>query len=159
MINGNQGTILWHVDDLKISHVEPKAVTGVIQQLEEAFKDEAPLMVTRRNVQDYLGMTLGFSLPGKTKIIMVDYIDTMLKDMPSEFDGEAATPATNHLFEVSADPAMIDEDKATMCHHNVATKLLFPCKRARPDAQTAVAFLCTRVKGLDTDNYKKLSEQ
>jgi hypothetical protein len=40
-------------------------------------------------------------------------------------------------------------------HHNVA-KLLFLCKRARPDIQTAIAFLCTRVKGPDMDDYKKL---
>ena len=34
---------------------------------------------------------------------------------------------------------------ADMFHHNVA-KLLFLCKRAQPDIQTSVAFLCTRVK-------------
>lgn len=43
-----------------------------------------------------------------------------------------------------------------MFHHNTA-KLLFLCKRARPDVQTAVAFLSTRVKGPDRDDYKKLS--
>jgi hypothetical protein len=34
---------------------------------------------------------------------------------------------------------------------------LFLCKRARPDIQTAVAFLTTRVKRPDTDDYKKLT--
>ena len=43
-----------------------------------------------------------------------------------------------------------------MFHHNVA-KLLFLCKRARPDLQTEVAFLCTRVKAPDKDDYKKLT--
>jgi hypothetical protein len=42
-----------------------------------------------------------------------------------------------------------------MFHHNVA-KLPFLCKRARPDIQTAVSFLCTRVKSPDVDDYKKL---
>jgi hypothetical protein len=80
----------------------------------------------------------------------------MLADMPPEWSGEAATAAANHLFEVNTkDPTMLDDDKATMFHHNVA-KLLFLCKRARPDIQTAVAFLCTRVKGPDSDDYKKL---
>jgi hypothetical protein len=38
-------------------------------------------------------------------------------------------------------------------------KLLFLSRRARPDIQTAVAFLCTRVKSVppDTDDYKKLA--
>ena len=31
------------------------------------------------------------------------------------------------------------------------------CKRARPDIQTAVAFLCTRVKCPDVDDYRKLT--
>eukprot|EP00978_Attheya_sp_CCMP212_P041395 scaffold236983_cov49-Attheya_sp.AAC.1 len=51
---------------------------------------------------------------------------------------------------------MLDEDNATLFHHNMA-KLLFLCKRARPDTQTAVSFLCTRVKGPDQDDYKKLT--
>ena len=41
-------------------------------------------------------------------------------------------------------------------HHNVA-KLLFLCKQARPDMQTVVAFLSTRVQWLDHDDYKKLA--
>jgi nicotinamide mononucleotide (NMN) deamidase PncC len=52
---------------------------------------------------------------------------------------------------------MLDNDTATMFHHNVA-KLLFMCKRARPDIQTAIAFLCTRVKGPDNKDYKKLGQ-
>ena len=36
-------------------------------------------------------------------------------------------------------------------------KLLFLCKRARPDIQTAVSFLCKRVKAPDNDDYKKLT--
>jgi hypothetical protein len=156
MVNGKQCTILWHVDDLKISHIEYDVVTGVIQPLYGAFGKEVPLTVTRGKVHEYLGMTLDFSSPGKAKIYMIDYIENMLKDIPSEFDGESATTAANHLFEVNEkDPHMFDEEKATMFHHNVA-KLLLLCKRARPDIQTAVALLCTRVKGPDVDDYKKL---
>ena len=41
--------------------------------------------------------------------------------------------------------------------HTMVAKLLFLSKRARPDLQTAIAFLCTRVKEPDIDDYKKLS--
>jgi len=34
-INGKQCTILWHVDDLKISHVDPQVVTDLIDKLED----------------------------------------------------------------------------------------------------------------------------
>ena len=37
-------------------------------------------------------------------------------------------------------------------------KLLYLCKRTRQDIQTAVAFLCTRVRDPDTDDYKKLTK-
>ena len=35
--------------------------------------------------------------------------------------------------------------------------MLYLCKRARPDMQTAIAFLCTRVKQPDVDDWKKLA--
>jgi hypothetical protein len=156
MMIGKQCTILWHVDDLKISHVDPNAVTEVIQLLEEEFGKEAPLTKMRGKVHDYLGMTLDYSSPGQAKILMIHYIENMLEEMPSDMDGEAPTPASNHLFQVNEkDPVMLDDDTATMFHHNVA-KLLFLCKRSRPDIQTAITFLCTRVKGPHKDDYKKL---
>jgi hypothetical protein len=64
-INGLQCTILWHVDDLKISHVDPEVVTEVIDLLEQEFGKEAPLTKTRGHVHDYLGMTIDFSCAGK----------------------------------------------------------------------------------------------
>jgi hypothetical protein len=89
------------MDDLEISHDDSNTVTEVIQQLKEAFGKEAPLMVTSGKVHDYLGMTLDFSSPGQAKIFMIDYIKNVLADMPSKMDGEAATVAANHLFEVN----------------------------------------------------------
>ena len=157
IIEGKQCTILWHVDDLKISHVDPEVVTNVIKQLENEFAKNAPLTITRGKTHDYLGMTLDYGIDGRVQIKMFDYIENMLKGLPTDMDGESATPAANHLFEVNEkDPVMLDKEQADMFHHNVA-KLLFLCKRARPDIQTAVAFLCTRVKGPDSDDYKKLT--
>ena len=49
----------------------------------------------------------------------------------------------------------LNRQDAEMFHSTVA-KLLFAAKRARPDIQTAIAFLCTRVKSPDEDDQKKL---
>ncbi len=46
-INGTQCTILWPIDDLKISHVDPKVVDHIIEQLNERYGKEAPMTVTR----------------------------------------------------------------------------------------------------------------
>jgi hypothetical protein len=155
MINGKQCTILWHVDDLKISHVDEDVVTDVISKLSAEFGKEAPLTINRGKIHMYLGMTLDFTEPGVARITMQQYIENILKEMPEEMAGVAPTPATNGLFEVNPDGEKLDGEKNEFFHHVVA-QLLFLCKRARPDIQTAVAFLCTRVKSPDTEDYQKL---
>ena len=37
MIGGKQMTIYWHVDDLKISHVNPKAVDKIVNWLDGLY--------------------------------------------------------------------------------------------------------------------------
>jgi hypothetical protein len=103
-------------------------------------------------------MTLNFSLVGKVKITMVDYIQNMLDELSSNMDSKATTPATNHLFDINeaTTDMLLDRETAKLYHQNVA-KLLFLCKWTHPDIQTAVSFLCTRVKNPDTDDYKKLA--
>jgi hypothetical protein len=155
-INGSQCTVLWHVDDLKISHVDPKVVEDLITKMNGRYGVEAPLVVNRGKVHDYLGMTLDYSVEGKVKVLMKKYIEEMLEELPDDMDGETATPAANHLFTVSEQPILLKEETAQMFHTNTA-KLLFLCKRARPDIQTAVAFLTTRVREPDQDDYKKLT--
>ena len=54
-INGSQCTIIWHVDDLKISHKDPKVVDSVLAWLEKLFRK----ITTRRGKKyTYLGMDL-----------------------------------------------------------------------------------------------------
>jgi hypothetical protein len=154
-INGSQCTILWHVDDLKISHVDAEIVTIIIDMLEKEFGKEAPLTKTRGKIHEYLGMTIDFTESRKVRFSMIDYIKNMLDALPEDMNGEAPTPAPLHLFDVNIDAEKLDDTTSEMFHHNTA-KLLFLCKRARPDVQTAVAFLCTRVKAPDVDDYKKL---
>jgi hypothetical protein len=152
--DGKQCTVLWHVDDLKTSHVDSAAVSAVIGMIDEEFGKEAPITVTRGKAHDCLGMTLDCSTKGKAHIKMDDSIEKMLEDLPEEFDGEAPTPAANYLFNADENSPKVDEERAQFFHKYVG-KTLFTCKRARPDLQTAVAFLCERVKECQEDDYKK----
>ena len=154
-INGQQCTLVWHIDDMKISHADTKIVDDVINRLEQDFGKEAPLTICQGKIHDYLGMTLDFSLPGKVQISMEQYIRNMLSELPEDMEGTATTPAAEHLFKINETPTCLNDTDAMFFHHNVA-KLLFLCKRARPDLQAAVAFLSTRVKRPDHDDYKKL---
>ena len=51
-INGSQCTVVWHVDDLKISHQDRNIVGGIIEQLQQVFGQEAPLSVTRGKIHE-----------------------------------------------------------------------------------------------------------
>ena len=152
-IEGRQCTLIWHVDDMKISHGDSRVVDGIIRMLEEEFGKEVPLTIRQGKIHDYLGMNLDFSLDNKVQISMEDYIKNMLAELPADMDGIATTPAAEHLFKINETPTYLDEKDAMFFHHNVA-KLLFLCKRACPDLQTTVALLSNRVQHPDRDDYK-----
>ena len=46
MINGKQWSIVWHVDDLKISHVSEEVVDNVIDLMNHVFGDQTPMTVS-----------------------------------------------------------------------------------------------------------------
>ena len=52
MIGGKQCTVLWHVDDLKISHMKDEVIEDVISTLSDRYGKEAPLVVTGGKVHD-----------------------------------------------------------------------------------------------------------
>ena len=157
VINGHQCTILWHVDDLKISHVDKAMVDGIVSKLDAKYGTaDTPLSVTKGKIHEYLGMTIDYSIPGKVKFEMNDYVQNVLEEVPEDMNSKAVTPASSILFDVNSNAEKLDDEKAVTFHHLTA-KLLYLSKRARPDIQTAVAFLCTRVMQSDIDNWKKLA--
>ena len=101
VIDGKQCTILWHVDDLKISHVDAAVVTKAIDLLETEFGVAAPLTKTRGKVHEYLGMNINFNEKGKVQFTMIDYIKEMMNDLSPDMDGTAPNPAGKHLFDVN----------------------------------------------------------
>jgi len=73
-INGRQCTIVWHVDDLKISHVSEDVVENIIACLNKKFGKESPLTTSRGKILEYLGLTLDYSKKGRVKISMYEYV-------------------------------------------------------------------------------------
>ena len=85
---------------------------------------------------------------------MIPYIDSIIKDFPELIEKVSPTPAADYLFKVQEEDARpLGEDQAMAFHQTVA-QLLFLCMRARRDIQTAVAFLTTRVKHPDEDDWQ-----
>ena len=156
VINGKQCTIGWHVDDLKISHVDKAVVEEIITKMNDRYGKESPISVHRGPIQEYLGMTIDYTKKGKVSFSMPQYIEDLLRECPdSIMKGPSSTPAAGHLFQVNENAEKLSAMDAVLYHHLVA-KLLYLGKRTRPDLLTAISFLCTRIQSPDVDNFKKL---
>ena len=155
MVNGSQMTVTWHVDDLKVSHKDKFVVTKFLKYLGDLYGNR--ITVNRGKVHDYLGMDLDYSTPGQLKVSMIKYLKKIFVSFPEKITSSAATPAADHLFEIRDESVrkLLPEEQARMFHHTVA-QLLFLSGRARPDIKTAVAFLTTRCKAPDEDDWGKL---
>ena len=79
MIKGAQYTVCWHVDDLKISHVDKDVVTEVCDAISNKYKGKCK--IHRGGVHDYLGMDLDFeSEPGVLIISMIKYLQKIIEE-------------------------------------------------------------------------------
>jgi hypothetical protein len=162
MVDGKQMTVVWHVDDLKISHKSAKAIDGLVDYLKSKYGDG--LMVHTGDVHDYLGVDHDYSdaaKEGVVKMSMMKHIRKIFEDFPEEIGKSSLTPASENLYKIR-DPeenderkSWLDPERARDFHHSVA-QLLFVSSRVRRDIQTAVSFLTTRVKKPDEDDWGKL---
>ena len=160
MVNGNQMTVTWHVDDLKVSHREQAEIDIFAQFLRDTYeKPEQGLMLTHHKgkVHDYLGIDLDYSERKKLKVSMIKYIDKIFKGFSEDIGSPVADPAAAHLFTIREEghDKYLPEEKAQE-FHTIVAQLLFLSGRARRDIQVAVAFLTTRVKKPDIDDWGKL---
>ena len=58
MVNGSQMTVCWHVDDLKISHMDENAVTAIAQKLACLYGPKT--IISRGKIHKYLGMDMDY---------------------------------------------------------------------------------------------------
>ena len=156
MICSKQHTVTFHVDDLKASHVDSKVNNDLSVWLNNEYGQVKPVTMTRGKKHVYLGMLLDYSIPGKVKVDMTEYVADMIQEFPEELNGKVTTPANDNLFKVSEDVTPLGPAKAEVLHTFVA-KALFLTKRARPDILPTVAFLCARVQKPTTHDWVKLT--
>ena len=100
-------------------------------------------------------MDLDYRTKGEVKKRIDKYAADTIEEFPELILGSATSLAADHLFEVSKDASELDKPRGRAFHRAVA-RLLFLCKRARPDLQQAVAFLTKRMSCSTMDDWKKL---
>ena len=156
MVNGHQLTVQFHVDDLKISHREQSPIDEFLSNLRAEFGQEDELTESSGLIHDYLGMTIDYSLPDKVVFTMFDFLEDIIVEAPADLkSSRSCYPGNGALFKVDKGSPLLSPDKADLFHRLVA-RLLFASKRARPDLQVCIAFLCTRVKAPTNEDYMKL---
>ena len=140
-IDGKQCTVVWYVDDMKISHADPAVVTDVIEQLEQFF---GKMTITRGKEHVFLGMKIKYTDQGTAEIIMQDYLEEAIVESGLDVVRSATTPAKWDLFEIDEGLPPLGKGESEV-FHSVVAKLLYVATRARPDILLAISFLCTRV--------------
>jgi len=100
-------------------------------------------------------MDLLFTEGWKVEILMEDQCQEAIDACGEDVSTPVTTPAQSHLFDVDENDERIDERKSKL-FHSITAKLLFIKQWAKPDIDTAVAFLCTRVSKSGKQDWNKL---
>ena len=155
-VNGKQQTIRFHVDDLLLSHIDPRVNGDFFDWMQNKYREIKPVKSTRRKIHKYLGMTLDLTKKGKVKIRLADYVKRLLKDFPIKFDKSqvSVTPAANNLLDIGKGEGLNDEKREIF--YSFVTKGMFVSKRARLDIAPTISVLATRVQKSNDDDWKKL---
>jgi len=159
IIKNQQHTVIWHVDDLKSSHVDSGVNDNFLRWLKKKYASDGigNVSVTRGRRHEYLGMTLVFTSEGKLKIDMIDYINKMCNEFPEGLDGDTKYPWTEKLFSVDKKSLILSTESSNSFHTHTM-KVMYLAKRARPDVLPAVIFLSSRVKAPTVQDWNKLKK-
>ena len=124
MVEGKQQTVLFHVDDCKLSHVLARVNDALIEILQKEYENifedgSGEMKVHRGKVHECLGMTLDFSEKGLVKVSMPKYIEECLtsfdKMMPN-CKGTKSSAAPRDLFEIDDEAEKLPKLKREQFH-------------------------------------------
>jgi hypothetical protein len=152
VVDGKQCTIVWHIDDDKMSHADPKVNTEVIVRIEERF---GKMTVTRGKKHVFLGMEIEFLANGAASADMSEHLREGTQEFPEAINSYAASPARRDMHKIDEKSKLLDPVKIAM-FHSIVTKNLCVSHRVRLDVQLPIAFLCTRVSCSTKQDWKKL---
>ena len=151
MVDGEQVTIAFHVDDLLITSKNELSIKKVVTELEKEF--EGVTVNTGRN-QSYLGMNLDMS-DEYYSADMKGYIEKIVKDHGCE--KESMYPATLDLMKDDENSKSLNEEEQKLFHSQTA-KVLFIAKRTKLAILTAVSVLASKVNKATEEDKSRLNK-
>jgi len=156
VINGSQCTIAWYVDDNFLAHADAKLVDSAINSIEKEFPGS---VVQKGNELDFLGMEINLRDDGKVNVGTVKFLQKTVQELEEEIGSpltkKYSTPAGQWLFKVDKKAKSLNEEQSDIFRKYVA-KMLWARTRSRPDCETAMSFLMTRVHSPSKDDWHKL---
>ena len=157
LVNNKQYTIVWHVDDVKSSHIDSKVNDEFLKWLQMKYGSDniGKVKATRGKVHDYLAMKLDYSEAGILKVDMTDYVKSMIQEFPEELTGRVKSPWNTNLFHVDPKSKLLDETRSKV-FHTFVMKGMFLAKRGRQDIMTGIAYLSTKVTNSSENDWWKL---
>ena len=112
--------------------------------------------VSLETIHEYLGITLVYSVKGKVKVRMYDYVEKMIQTSPQKLKNiyMAIIPASNNIFE-NGNVKPLGISKSDHFHKMVA-KDMFLSHRARPNINPMIYVLANRVRFPNIIDWNKL---
>ena len=108
VINGNQCTIGWCVNDNKISHKKEKVVDDMSTIFKENFGN---LTITRGNSHNFLGMNQKIRKQKRVEISMRKKIEEAIEMFGEEIKGKVLTPAAKQFLWIDDTEPLLDQKR------------------------------------------------
>ena len=108
VIEGKQCTILWHVDDFKVSHPNKTVVCQAIAYLEERY---GKMDVKHGPEQTFVEMDINFLQSGEVKFYMKGHVESAIDDSPEETSTPRTSLASDGVFTVSSTFQVLDTEQ------------------------------------------------
>ena len=100
-------------------------------------------------------MDIEFNNDKTVSISTPEYIDEAIECFGEDLGKSVTSPATKNLFDVNEESKPLSAKKQEI-FHSVVARVLLMMKRSRPDLETAISFLCTRVAYSTEEDWEKL---
>ena len=106
----------------------------------------------RGKIHEYLGIKLDYTQKGK----VIEYVESMVKSFPEKElqVTKVMTPWNDNLFKVRDKSTKLPRLRAER-FHMVTAQVIFLCKHGRPDISPAIAYLTTRMRIHNEDDWEK----
>lgn len=122
IVNNKQLTVFWHVNNLKVSHKDPRVVTNFIKNLEEFYGE---VRFIRGKIHNYLGITLDFLEKGRVIVKINNYKKEMINIFPEEIKKDMSSPVAEYLYMVDPNAINLNEKDKQLFHTLIARNLFF----------------------------------